>query len=210
MPRNSRTVDRVAVFFVVAVLGCVAATTVLLRVLHQRTTDRVVLDQVRGMQQERRRERDVVKRELEGMATLDEQEKARRLWRLWLTIVDERWDYALEQQQMLIPELQALGDSAFEVLLDEIRNGTGFHAHEASEHLAIFGERATYALIELLDTGDEQSQRAALSGLWYCSVRQGLSGKEREVILAALRPMLTSTEAWRREGASAVSRVLEQ
>ncbi|MBN1916672.1 MAG: hypothetical protein JW889_02080 [Verrucomicrobia bacterium] len=189
--------------------ACIAVAAViggcaLLRALGRRAEDRGR----RAYLEERDRQTRVVRQELDDLKALGERERAEKVWQLWLKVADEWWSCASTlKYDVLAPELKSLGDNAFNVLVEEIRNGTCDHAREASEHLGMFGERATYALIEILKTGSDNAQSAALAGLWY---RTDVTNEEREAILEAVRPFADGPEESQRTDAQSIIKRLER
>jgi hypothetical protein len=161
--------------------------------------------------EERRRQDELalVRTELDRFSALDEAERARAIWELWLRIHLENWWYIGEHEPVLMSELAKLDGAAFDVLVEDLHEAPSHGANQAAERLRMFGPRAAFALIELLRTGNEHEQRVALSGLWYCSLRLGITDGEREAIRAAVLPLADSPLEWQRDEARFILKYLD-
>ncbi len=157
-----------------------------------------------GAERQRREEISLVRGELRKMSTLDEGERAQGIWRLWLRIKRERWDYTHEHEEALMSELVELDGPAFDVLVASIHEALDHDAYEAARKLRMFGPKATFTLIEILRTGTEDEQDVALTGLWYCTVSLGITDSERKAIREAVLPFASGSEKWQREGAQII------
>jgi hypothetical protein len=173
----------------------------------------------RAHRQEQDRQFRFVRQKLEGFRQLDEAERAKAVWDLWLYVTDKHWEGGPKttgepwstvrrvKRELLQPELESLGDNALEVLVEEIRNPSGkhpftsLHAHEAAELLYMFGERAVYALAEILKTGSQEARSTALNALRKCVAVLELTDEARQAIAEAVTPLLDSPHESLRESA---------
>jgi len=140
---------------------------------------------------------------------LGAEERAKALWAMWLKVRKEGWEYAHVHERVLMDELVSLGDPAFELLVQEIRERPRTGGSEAASHLRWFGPKAVQALVGVLQTGDREAQFAALDGLWYCVIGLELTQEQRETVRAAVTPFLDGPSEGFRRSASAVLHHME-